>query len=187
MTLDHHDCQHLCGCKGGLETDRRDFLKLAVLGAGAAVALSSFPTTAALAAGNADALLLSCMDFRLVDDTARYMEGRHLTNHYDHVVLAGASLGAVHDKFSAWHGTFWEHVDVAIQLHHIKKVMVLDHRDCGAYKIALGKDLAGDRAAETAAHADVLKKFRAAVKAKYPTLEVELMLMDLDGKVETIA
>jgi len=80
------------------------------------------------------------------------MDGRQLTNNYDHVVLAGASLGAVSYKFPGWDATFWEHLDVAIKLHHIRKVIVLDHRDCGAYKIVLDKHLTGYE--EKAAHAE---------------------------------
>lgn len=34
------------------------------------------------------------MDYRLTDDTVAYMEGHGLHDKYDHVVLAGASLGA---------------------------------------------------------------------------------------------
>jgi carbonic anhydrase len=46
-------------------------------------------------------------------------------------------------KFPAWATTFWDHVQVAIDLHHIHKVVIMDHRDCGAYKV-IGKDLAAD-------------------------------------------
>ncbi len=72
-----------------------------------------FPTQAF--SGETDALLLSCMDYRLVDDTHRYMSNRGLCDKYDHVILAGSSLGAVTDKYPAWNRTFWEHLDVSIE------------------------------------------------------------------------
>ena len=126
------------------------------------------------------------MDYRLVNKTERYMSGRKLRDKYDYVILAGASLGALTDKYPAWGKTFWEHLDVAIQLHHIKKVMVMDHRDCGAYKVILGEDCCKDRDKETAVHAEKLKELRTQINAKHPKLGVELLLMALDGKVETI-
>ena len=75
---------------------------------------------------------------------------------------------------------------MAIQLHKIDKVIALDHRDCGAYKIILGEDFAKNRAKETAIHTKNLKELRRQINEKYPKLEVELLLMDLDGKIETI-
>lgn len=133
-----------------------------------------------------DALLLSCMDYRLTDDISRYMEGRGLRDRYDHVVLAGAALGANTDQHPAWGQTFWEHLDVALQLHHVKKVMVLDHRDCGAYKTFLGEDFATAPSREIEIHSEKLRLLRDQVLAKHPELEVELLLMSLDGAVQAI-
>lgn len=127
------------------------------------------------------------MDFRLVDHTARYMVSRGLKNKYDHVILAGAALGALTEKFPAWNQTFWDHVGVAVDLHKIHKVVVLDHRDCGAYRVILGEDLAQEPAKETAMHATQLKRLGKVIQEKYPGLEVELLLMALDGKVEAIS
>ena len=171
---------------GTTRLGRRMFLRLGVLGGGASLFALALPSGVAWAAGTTDALLLSCMDFRLIDETERYMSRRGLRDKYDHVILAGASLGALTDKYPAWNKTFWEHLDVAIQLHQIHKVIVMDHRDCGAYKVVLGEDFSKDRANETAIHTEKLTELRKQVNAKYPTLEVELLIMNLDGKVETI-
>ena len=166
-----------------LAIGRRRFLELGVLGGGAT--LLALPAVGG-AAGKTEALLLSCMDDRLVNKTERYMSGRKLREKYDHAILAGASLGALTDKYPAWNKTFWEHLDVAIQLHHIEKVMVIDHRDCGAYKVILGEDCCKDWEKETAAHAEKLKELRKQINDKHPKLAVELLLMALDGKVATI-
>lgn len=166
---------------------RRSFLQLAALGGGASLLAAVLPTSKAVAAGQTEALLLSCMDFRLMDDIERYMSGRKLTDKYDHIVLAGSSLGAIIDKYPAWNKTFWEHLDIAIKLHNIHKVIVLDHRDCGAYKVILGEDFAKEPAKETIVHTAQLKSLSAAIKKEHPKLEVELLLMALDGKVESIA
>jgi len=80
---------------------------------------------------------------------------------YDQFILAGAALGAETDKFPAWGTTFWEHVQVAIDLHGIKKIIVMDHRDCGAYKAILGLDLAANPTQEFDAHAAQMRSLRA--------------------------
>lgn len=76
----------------------------------------------------ADILLLTCMDFRFLLTIAEKMKGKK----YDHVVLAGAALGVVGGK-EDWHDTFFDHLGLAIDLHKIHTVIVMEHRDCGAY------------------------------------------------------
>jgi carbonic anhydrase len=168
-------------------TSRREFLEIVALGGSASLLGVSVQPRDARAAATTEALLLSCMDYRLMDDIERYMSGRGLRDKYDHVVLAGASLGAITDKFPAWNQTFWEHLDIAIKLHHITKVIVMDHRDCGAYKVILGDQHAKDPALELATHAAQLTKLKGMIAAKHPTLTVEMLLMSLDGKAEVVA
>ena len=169
-----------------LEKSRRKFLQLAVLGGGVSLLAATSMLPEARAAGTTDALLLSCMDFRLMDDIERYMSDRGLRNKYDHIVLAGASLGAITDKYPAWNKTFWEHLDIAIKLHNIHTVIVMDHRDCGAYKVILGAEHTKDPEVEKNTHAVQLKKLTGLINEKYPKLKVETLLMALDGNVETI-
>jgi carbonic anhydrase len=170
-----------------MRSNRRKLLQLAVLGGGVTLLGSPSLLPEARAAGATDALLLSCMDFRLMDDIERYMTGRGLRDKYDHIVLAGASLGAVTNKYPAWNKTFWEHLDIAIKLHNIHTVIVMDHRDCGAYKVILGEAHAKDHRVETDTHGAQLKKIKALINKKYPKLKVETLLMALDGKVEDVA
>ena len=170
----------------GIEKGRRRLFLIAAFVAGVSLlSIRSF-LPEARAAGQTDALLLSCMDFRLMDDIERYMSGRGLRDSYDHIVLAGASLGAITDKYPAWNETFWQHLDIAIRLHNIHTVIVMDHRDCGAYHLILGAEHAKDPAVEKKTHADQLNKLRARIAEKYPELKVETLLMSLDGKVEPI-
>jgi carbonic anhydrase len=164
------------------EPSRRAFLRLAALGGGASLLINR----RARAAAATDALLLTCMDYRLMDEVERYMSGRGMRDKYDHIVLAGASLGAITDKFPAWNKTFWEHLDVAIQLHAIHTVILMDHRDCGAYKEILGPQHARDPKVERETHALQLRKLRSMIREKHPKLDVEMLLMALDGTVEPI-
>lgn len=88
--------------------------------------------------------------------------------------------------FPSSNEAFWNHVDIAKSVHHIKKVVVLDHRDCGAYKVAFGKDYASEHAAETAQHKGVMEKLKAQLAQKHSDLASEFYLMALDGKAERI-
>jgi len=77
----------------------------------------------------ADVLLLTCMDFRFFLTIAEIMKGIK----YDHVILAGAALGAVQKERKYWGKTFFDHLDLAVKLHKVRNVFVMEHRDCGAY------------------------------------------------------
>lgn len=165
---------------------RRDFLRMAVLAGGAGALSSVVRPSITLASGQADVLLLTCMDYRLINATNRYMAERGLRNKYDHVVLAGASLGAVTEKHPEWNKTFWDHLALALELHKIHEVMVLDHRDCGAYRLLLGEDLSKDPGRETEVHGVWLKRLEGLIKEKHRELRVELLMMSLAGRVERI-
>lgn len=132
------------------------------------------------------ALLLNCMDYRLVADVVRYMDSRGLRAQYDQITLAGAAIGVLADRRPAWGKTFWEHVTLARELHNIKKIIVIDHRDCGACKAFVDLDCAEDRESETQIHRNWLARLASEIELREPALEVELLLMDLDGSVEEI-
>lgn len=179
-------CHHLPRSPRGVsEIDRRGFVKLATLAAGVGVVAAWAPGLAF--AGEADALLLTCIDYRMLDPMAAFMKKKGLDGKYDQVILAGASLGVVSDKFKDWHETFWQHLDVAIELHKIHEVIVIDHRDCGAYRIALGPEVDATPEAETEAHAETLRAFGKLVRARHPELGLQAYLMALDGTALRIA
>jgi carbonic anhydrase len=100
-----------------------------------------------------DVLLLTCIDFRFFKEIARLMGNVK----YDHLILAGAALGAVVPaKQKTWGETFTDHVSIARQLHpSIKRFIVMEHRHCGAYGPAPGFGLLPanpDLLLETLAH-----------------------------------
>jgi len=71
---------------------RRGFVKLAAVTARAGLVAGWMPSWA-FASGTAEALMLSCIDYRFVDPQAKFMSGKGLDGEYAHVVLAGASPG----------------------------------------------------------------------------------------------
>ncbi len=84
-------------------------------------------------------LLLSCMDLRLIDDLVPFMEGDNLTNRYDQLVFAGSALGVIQQDHQSWYDVFFQHLDIAVKLHEIQDVYIMEHRHCGAYAKFLGK------------------------------------------------
>jgi carbonic anhydrase len=121
----------------------RCFLQLA---GSAGLVAAAAPFAAFAAEGDAQAMLLSCIDPRMVTPVYKYMDQRGLTGQYSQFVIAGAAIAVVAPSFEAWRPAFRENLAASIQLHRITKLIAIDHRDCGAARIAYGASSIADPA-----------------------------------------
>jgi carbonic anhydrase len=103
-------------------------------------------------------------------------------DNYNKFSLAGASLGYNQNTFPEWRETCTKHIELAQQLHDIDEVIVLDHMDCGAYRI-LYDNPTMSKQEEYTLHKKNLKKFKTMINEKFPSLKVTTLLMDVDGSV----
>ena len=136
---------------------------------------------------HAEALVVSCVDFHLMNEMNSMMEKRGFKGKYDQIGLAGASLGATSDIFPTWRETFWSHLAFLRSHQDIKRVILIDHRDCNMYKFALNENFSTDRKKETDTHKQHLNQLVNEIKVKYPKLLVEAWLMDSSGKLEPMS
>jgi len=171
-----------CVCCADLpQYDRRTVLGMA---GSAGVLAAAHPLLALAAEGEYEAMVLSCIDPRLQEPVRKYTAGRGLIGKYSQFVIAGAAIGVVAPVFRDWHKAFWDNLGASIQLHRIRKVIAIDHRDCGAAKIAYGPAKVASPRLETQTHRAALAEFRIQVGKRYPKLAVETGLMSLDGTME---
>ena len=142
------------------------------------------PYLAHAAEGNYEAMVLACIDPRMQEPVRKYTAARDLTGKFSQFVIAGAAIGVVAPAFKDWHKAFWDNLGTSIQLHRIKKVIAIDHRDCGAAQIAYGEASVATPQAETETHKAALAEFRRQVGERHPQLAVETGLMALNGTME---
>jgi carbonic anhydrase len=174
-----------CCCGDAVRAlDRRRFMQLA--GSAGAVTLLS-PLIALAAEGDYEAMVLGCIDPRMQEPMHNYTVAHGLTGKFSQFIIAGAAVAVVAPAFKDWHKAFWDNLATSVQLHHIKKVIAIDHRDCGAAKIAYGDAKVATAAIETDTHRMVLAEFRKQVAERHPRLEIETGLMALDGSMEMFA
>jgi carbonic anhydrase len=147
------------------------------------VALTLHPSLVRAASGDYQAMVLGCIDPRIQEPMREYAVSRSLIGQYSQFTIAGAAIGVVAPSFAEWHKAFWDNLATSIQLHHIKSVIAIDHRDCGAAKLAYGDAAVATPEAETATHRAAMAEFRKQVGERQPKLKVETMLMALDGSV----
>ena len=136
-------------------------------------------------AHSSEVFLISCMDFRLLDDVVNAMDGLGYNNNYDQFIVAGASLGVCQDKFPHWGKSCIDHMEIGLSLHDFRKIMVIDHEDCGAFK-KFFPELVGNLELEKEYHAKYIQKLYEILIKIFPKMEFMSYLMDLDGKIKEV-
>jgi hypothetical protein len=143
-------------------------------------ALTSRPASAA------DTFVVSCIDPRFVEEPSALLEMLGRTGRYSEMRMAGAALAAVDETRPAWGTALWENLAASRQLHGVRRVTFLNHRDCGAVNAWAGRKLSADPADELQVHSELLNRAAAEVRRRHPDMEVEIKLMELDGSVRAL-
>ena len=125
-----------------------------------------------------EAMVLSCMDPRFQSKVYRYLKAKKLTGKYSSFTIAGAAIGVTHKKFKKWHSTFIDNLSTSIKLHKINKLIVINHKDCGAAKIVNGKKKFTS-IIENKIHKDSFKKIKKILNKKFPKLKISFRILSL--------
>ena len=129
------------------------------------------------------AMVLSCIDPRFQPIIFNYLTKKKLKGKYSLFTVAGASIGVTAPKFKKWHRSFWDNFETSIKLHKIRKLIVINHCDCGAAKIINGnKDF--NSLNEIKIHKSSFKKIKKVFQKKYSKLKIETYLISLNKKIK---
>ena len=138
-------------------------------------------------AANVDTLCVTCIDYRFVSKDVTWLntELKLAFNNLDLVALAGASLAGIITRIPQNPSALWDQISLAMSLHHINKVVLLDHMDCGAYKAAFGNP---DQPPynELAEHKRVMPIVAKAIRNSPYRLQAACYLMLLEGLPQEI-
>ena len=115
----------------------------------------------------AEALIATCIDFRLQEAINKWISEYFRPGTFDRVALGGGVKNL---------DVILSQIDIAVKLHHIKKAVLINHEDCGAY----GKMGTAEK------HERDLKNAAAKIKKTYPDMEVKTYYLHLDGTFESI-
>ena len=125
-----------------------------------------------------EAMVLSCMDPRFQPKVYKYLKTKKLTGKYSAFTIAGAAIGVTHKKFKKWHSTFIDNLSTSIKLHKIKKIIVINHEDCGAAKIVNGKKKLNS-IIENKIHKESFKRIKKVLNSRFPTLKINFKILSL--------
>jgi carbonic anhydrase len=167
--------------------NRRQFLRH-LIGTGAVIAANTIAPAAARAEQKVPkALVLSCIDYRILEAERYFLSLQNLGGQYDFTALAGASLAlsGMPNQYDA--DAFWDQLDISYRLHHIKKVIILDHQDCSVYEYKIDPNLTANPELELTTHTEYLSRAYWAIRDRYPDLNIELYFVKLNTEVKQIS
>ncbi|WP_310488943.1 carbonic anhydrase [Chamaesiphon sp. VAR_69_metabat_338] len=167
--------------------DRRQFLRHLV-GVGVLITASTIAPAAARAEKKVPkALVLSCIDYRILEAERYFLSLQNLGGQYDFTALAGASLALSGMPHQYDAEAFWDQLDISYRLHQIKKVLILDHQDCAVYKYKIDPSLTDNPTLELTTHTEYLSRAYWAIRDRYPDLNIELYFVNLNTEVKQIS
>ena len=124
------------------------------------------------------AMVLSCIDPRFQSKVFNYLKKRKLGGKYSSFTIAGAAVGVTNKNFKKWHKTFIENLSTSIQLHKINRLIVINHKDCGAAKLVNGKNQF-DEFNENKIHEESFKKLKKILNKKFPKLSLGKFVLSI--------
>lgn len=129
------------------------------------------------------ALIITCMDFRLVDQTKKWLDEQNLRNDYDLISVAGASKEITNPSDEKNREFLLKSIGVSCDLHSASKIVLIHHSDCGAYG---GKQAFSSTEEERDTHEQDMQKSTEIIGEKYPNLDILKVyaIIREDGEVE---
>lgn len=131
-----------------------------------------------------EAVVLCCIDFRFWRETVEFVEKELGIKSFDFPSLPGAAK-AVNDAPDD-SNIAMKCISVPCDLHHVKKIVLINHQDCGAY--GGSAKFNSDEQAEQKFHEQELKKAGEKLAAKFPDKQIILAYAKLnrDSEIEFV-
>ena len=114
-----------------------------------------------------ETIIITCMDFRFQEYINKWIAENFKPKTFDRVALAGGVFDLEYTL---------KQIEISHRLHHIKKVVLINHEDCGAY----GETGTPEK------HTEDLKNAAIKVNQQFPNLTVETYYLHLNGTFELI-
>ena len=121
------------------------------------------------------ALVISCSDFRFVSAQRQARLDLGLNNAYDLIARPGGVRQIVLPTSEAARQTMDEEIALLYDLHGFRRVLLMNHMNCGVYQ-----DLAAEQD-EEAVHREHLAAAREILRERFPKLDVETYLSLISG------
>lgn len=131
-------------------------------------------------------MVLSCIDPRCQPKINNILKRKKLSGKYSLFSIAGSAVGVTSSKFKTWHNVFWQNLSISLKLHGIKKLIAINHYDCGAAKL-VNKQKKFNRNIEYKIHQNAFKALKTKLKKKYPKFKLDTKIITVKTLFLTVA
>lgn len=115
-----------------------------------------------------EAIIVTCIDFRFQQYINDWIAQNFSPKSFDRVSIAGGVFDLNY---------VLKQIEISKRLHHIKKVVLINHEDCGAY----GESGTAEK------HSEDLKNAAAKIQEQYPNVEINIYYLLLNGTFQQIS
>lgn len=115
-----------------------------------------------------EAIIVTCIDFRFQEYINNWIAENFTPKSFDRIAIAGGVFDLEY---------ILKQVGISKRLHHIKKVVLINHEDCGAY----------GEAGTPEKHAEDLKNTASKIKRLFSDLETKTYYLHLSGTFKLIS
>ena len=127
---------------------------------------------------NYQAMVLTCIDPRCQPKINSIMKNKKLIGKYSLFSIAGSTLGITSKNFKNWEKVFWKNFSISSQIHGIKKLIAINHYDCGVAKM-LSKKKLFNKKIEKKIHDKSFKLLKKSFSKKYPKFKLEMKIVSV--------
>ena len=127
---------------------------------------------------NCKAMVLTCIDPRCQPKINYIMKKKNLIGKYSLFSIAGSTLGITSKNMKDWNKVFWKNFSISSQIHGIKKLIVINHYDCGLAKM-LNKKKSFNKKLEKQIHDKSFKLLKKRFLKKYPKFKIEMKIISV--------
>ena len=106
------------------------------------------------------------------------MKKKNLIGKYSLFSIAGSTLGITSKNMKDWNKVFWKNFSISSQIHGIKKLIVINHYDCGLAKM-LNKKKSFNKKLEKQIHDKSFKLLKKRFLKKYPKFKIEMKIISV--------
>ena len=106
------------------------------------------------------------------------MKNKKLLGKYSLFSIAGSTLGITSKNLKNWDKVFWKNFLISSQIHGIKKLIAINHYDCGLAKM-LNKKKLFNKKIEKEIHVKSFKLLKKRFSKKYPKLKLETKIISV--------
>lgn len=106
------------------------------------------------------------------------MKNKKLIGKYSLFSIAGSTLGITSKNLKNWEKVFWKNFSISSKIHGIKKLIAINHYDCGFAKM-INKKKSFNNKIEKKIHDKSFKLLKKSFLKKYPKFKLETKIISV--------